>query len=327
MSPYIILAIGGGLALLVLVVGVIALAGDRRSVVDERMGRYAAGGGAAAGAPPAAGERGAKASPIGERLNRMLAGRGFATGIQTQLARADIKLNVGEYFALVAISIVGTGAVFAIMARSLLFGAAGAILGFFLPRFYIGNRQAARLKAFDYQLADMLNLVVNGLRAGYSSMQALESVGKEMPPPISVEFKRVVQEMQLGIAMEAALANLLRRINSPDLDLVVTAINVQREVGGNLADILQTISHTIRERVRIKGEIRVITSQQRFSAYLLSGMPFALAGVLFLVNRPYLIQFVEPPSNRVLGIPMLIIGLLLITVGIFVMQKIVDIDV
>lgn len=326
MNPTIILAIGGGLALLVLVVGVIALAGGRRSVVDERMGRYA-GTGSQAVAPSPTGEKGAKASPIGERLNRMLAGRGFASGIQTQLARADIKLNAGEYFALVAISIVGTGAVFAIMARSLLFGAAGAILGFFLPRFYIGNRQAARLKAFDYQLADMLNLVVNGLRAGYSSMQALESVGKEMPPPISVEFKRVVQEMQLGIPMEGALANLLRRINSPDLDLVVTAINVQREVGGNLADILQTISYTIRERVRIKGEIRVITSQQRFSAYLLSGMPFALAGVLFLVNRPYLIQFVEPPSNRVLGIPMLIIGLILITVGIFVMQKIVDIDV
>src|SRR5690606_32712742 len=111
------------------------------------------------------------------------------------------------------------------------------------------------LQHFNDQLADMLNLMVNGLRAGYSTMQAMEAVSREMPAPISDEFRRVVQEMQLGISMEVALDNLLRRIPSDDLDLVITAINVQREVGGNLAEIMDTISYTIRERVRVKGEI------------------------------------------------------------------------
>ena len=118
---------------------------------------------------------------------------------------------------------------------------------------------------FNDQLADMLNLMVNGLRAGYSTMQAMEAVSKELPAPICDEFRRVVQEMQLGVPMEHALDNLLRRIPSDDLDLVVTAINVQREVGGNLAEILDTISYTIRERVRIKGEIATLTAQGMLS--------------------------------------------------------------
>jgi hypothetical protein len=119
----------------------------------------------------------------------------------------------------------------------------------------------------------MLNLMVNGLRAGYSTMQAMESISKELPPPVCDEFRRVVQEMQIGIPMETALDNLLRRIPSPDLDFVVTAINVQREVGGNLSEILDSISFTIRERVRIKGEIRVLTSQVRASGTVLSLIP------------------------------------------------------
>jgi len=190
----------------------------------------------------------------------------------------------------------------------------------------VGSRQKSRVRRFDDQLSDMINLVVNGLRAGYSVIQALEAVAKEMPPPISTEFRRVVQEMQLGIPMEGALANLLRRIASEDLDMMVTAMNVQREVGGQLAEVLESISFTIRERVRIKGEIRVLTSQQKFSGYLLSGLPFALAGVLYLVNRPYLMTFIRPES-RLLGIPMLIAACLFILAGFFVMQKIVDIDV
>ena len=109
-----------------------------------------------------------------------------------------------------------------------------------------------RLTRFNDQLSDMLNLMVNGLRAGYSTLQAMEAVSKELPTPISDEFRRVVQEMQIGIPMDTALQNLLRRIPSDDLDFVVTAINVQREVGGNLSEILDTISFTIRERVKIK---------------------------------------------------------------------------
>ena len=141
----------------------------------------------------------------------------------------------------------------------------GAIAGAFAPGMYVKSQQKKRLQKFNDQLADMLNLMVNGLRAGYSTMQAMEAISKELPAPICDEFRRVIQEMQIGISMETALDNLLRRIPSEDLDFVITAINVQREVGGNLSEILDNISFTIRERVRIKGEVRVLTSQVRTS--------------------------------------------------------------
>jgi tight adherence protein B len=183
-----------------------------------------------------------------------------------------------------------------------------------------------RLYRFNDQLADMLNLMVNGLRAGYSTMQAMEAVSRELPPPISEEYRRVVQEMQLGIAAERALDNLLRRIPSDDLDLVVAAMNVQREVGGNLAEILDTISHTIRERVRIKGEIRVLTAQVMYSGRFLALMPVIIMLALWVLNRPYMMEFFNP-ETRVVGLIMLSIGALMIISGYFVMTKIASIEV
>ena len=210
--------------------------------------------------------------------------------------------------------------------RSILFGLIGTVFGLFIPRFYVRQQQGKRLQRFNDQLADMLNLMVNGLRAGYSIMQAMEAVSKEMPAPISDEFRRVVQEMQLGIPMERALDNLLRRIPSEDLDLVITAINVQREVGGNLAEILDTISFTIRERVRIKGEIRVLTSQVMYSGRFLALMPILISLALWLLNRPYMMEFFNP-ETRVPGIIALSVGAIMIASGYFVMNRIATIDV
>jgi tight adherence protein B len=175
----------------------------------------------------------------------------------------------------------------------------------------------------------MLNLMVNGLRAGYSTMQAMEAVSKELPAPICDEFRRVVQEMQLGVSMQAALENLLRRIPSEDLDLVITAINVQREVGGNLAEILDTISYTIRERVRIKGEIRVLTTQVMYSGRFLSMMPLFVMGILYLLNREYMMEYFKPENNANIpcGYIALACAATLIMIGYVVMNKIGDIEV
>jgi len=167
--------------------------------------------------------------------------------------------------------------------------------------------------------------MVNGLRAGYSTMQAMEAVSKELPPPISDEFRRVVQEMQLGIPMERALDNLLRRIPSADLDFMITAINVQREVGGNLSEILDTISYTIRERIRIKGEIRVLTAQVMTSAKILSAVPILLGIFLWFFNREYMEGLFD--NGPTCGFGALGAALLLIILGYVVMSKIADIEV
>ncbi|HET9914768.1 MAG TPA: type II secretion system F family protein, partial [Anaerolineales bacterium] len=194
-----------------------------------------------------------------------------------------------------------------------------------LPRLYVKRQQTVRLNKFNDQLGDMLNLMVNGLRAGYSTMQAMEAVSRELPSPISDEFRRVVQEMQIGIPMERALDNLLRRIPSEDLDFVVTAINVQREVGGNLSEILDTISFTIRERVRIKGEIRVMTAQVRTSATVLSMIPVFLSIALWFISPEYLGYF----FSRGPFCGWLAVGTMvgMIVSGYLVMMKIADIEV
>ena len=322
MNPIIlVLVIGGGLALILLLVGIVISATSERSVVDERLGRYLDED------IPYDETDDTKESPVGDWLNTRLEGSNWGGGIARDLARADLKLKVGEYLALMLIFGLGIGLVlWWIGGRSILLAVVGIFIGTLIPRFYVKRQQSQRLSNFNYQLADMLNLMVNGLRAGYSTMQAMEAVSREMPAPISIEFGRVVQEMQIGLSAEDALDNLLRRIPSDDLDLVIAAMNVQREVGGNLAEILDIISHTIRERVRIKGEIRVLTSQVMYSGRFLALMPLMITGALFLLNRPYMMLFFDP-ETRIVGIPMLIVGALMIASGYFVMTKIASIDV
>jgi tight adherence protein B len=321
MSPVLILGIGGVIAVVLLVIGISTTVSSERTLVQERLGRYANS------STGNAKNKGPAPTPVVDWLNRRMEGSSVGDKIAKMLARADIKMKPGEYIAMLIICVFGVAALgYFIGGRSIIMGLVGAIAGCFIPGGQVKRLQGKRLRKFDDQLPDMLNLMVNGLRAGYSTMQAMEAVSKELPPPICDEFRRVVQEMQLGIPMEKALDNLLRRIPSDDLDLCITAINVQREVGGNLAEILDTISYTIRERVRIKGEIRVLTSQVMYSGRFLAVMPLFVMGILYLLNRDYMMEFFKP-ENFPCGYISLAIGAGLIIAGYFVMNKLGDIEV
>jgi tight adherence protein B len=324
--PAITIIIGGGvISAFLLIVGIIVSVSSEKSLVEQRIGRYVDN-------EPVNVRTGPRESPLTDWMNRKMERSSIGESISKELARADLKLKPSEYIALLIISSVAVGALAYYIGNNPIVGAVGMVIGIFIPRMYVKSQQSKRLIKFDDQLGDMANLMVNGLRAGYSTMQAMEAVSKELPPPISDEFRRVVQEMQLGINMQTALDNLLRRIPSDDLDLVVTAINVQREVGGNLAEILDTISFTIRERVRIKGEIRVLTTQVMYSGRFLSMLPVIVLGVLYLMNREYMMEFFKPESNHMFGfVPCgylsLAIGALLIVIGYFVMNKLAEIEV
>jgi tight adherence protein B len=257
-------------------------------------------------------------------IDQAVAGRGFAQNFSTELARADLKLTPGEYIVLMITSILGTGlTAYIVMHNNPFLGFGGLVLGFFLPRFYVKYRQGKRLKDFNNQLGDTINLLANGLRSGYSLLQAMDAVAREMPPPISDEFQRVVREIGLGLSNERAMNNMMRRIPSDDLDLMITAVNVQHEVGGNLAEILETISHTIRERVRIKGEIKVLTSQQMISGYVVSFLPIGLGLALYVMNPAYMGAMFEEPC----GWAMMAVGLISISAGFIAIRKIVNIEV
>jgi len=304
------------------VVGIVVSVSSEKSLVEERLGRYAE-----THPLPTGKKNQPAATPMVDWLSRRMEGTSWGEKIAKSLARADIKMKPGEYISMMVICsfLVGFVAWF-IGGQTLWLGIPGAFGGLFIPGMYVKSQQGKRLLKFNEQLPDMLNLMVNGLRAGYSTMQAMEAVSKELPPPICDEFRRVVQEMQLGVPMEKALENLLRRIPSDDLDLCITAINVQREVGGNLAEILDTISYTIRERVRIKGEIRVLTSQVMYSGRFLAMMPLFVVGILYLLNRDYMMEFFKKESFPC-GIIALGIAALMIFFGYISMNKLADIEI
>lgn len=325
MNPVIFLWIAG-----VLVVGVIGLSvyltiSGQRSAEEARLDAFA--------------ERGISVdenlstkggSVVSEWLSRKVAKTSWADKVSKELVQADLKMKPGEYLLILIVSVLVVAAFgFFIGSKSFLLALIGGFVGFLLPGIYIRSQKNRRLIKFNNQLGDMLSLMVNGLRAGFSTLQAMESVAKEMPPPISEEFRRVVQEVSLGVSTEKALDNLLRRIPSEDLDLVITAIKVQREVGGNLAEILDTISHTIRERVRIKGEIRVLTAQMKFSAQFLALLPAFVFVAILVINREYLLILIDPEANTPLpcGFIAIAVAILLSIIGYFVMNRFTKIEV
>ena len=323
MSP-ILLAIVfvGTLAFVLFIVGIITSARGPKSTIKERVEQYAGAQAVAAERPkPAAEERGFKR--MAEGLDKVMSKRGVGGGIATELARADLKLTVTEFMIFNVLSVIGVAGLAALLFRSPFFALPGLVLGFFLPRWWVQILQRRRLNAFNSQLGDAINLLVNGLRSGYSMLQAMEAVSKELPPPISVEFARVVQEVGLGLSYEDALDNLVRRIRSADLDLMVTAVNVQHEVGGNLAEILDTISYTIRERVRIQGEIRVLTAQTMLSGYIVGFLPVAITLLLLLMSRDYIMRMFQTTCGWI----MVAVAVIIISSGFLAIKKIVTIEV
>ena len=265
---------------------------------------------------------------VAAKLEAAVQKRSFAASIQRDLARANVKLTVSEYL-LVHLAAIAIGGVIGYLAlNSLLAAAALAIVGFYAPRFFVLTMQKRRLKAFRGQLADTLMLMSNSLRAGYSLLQAMEAVSREGADPTAEEFARVVREVGLGLTPEDALLNLYRRLPSDDLDLMVTAINVQHEVGGNLAKIFDTLGETIRERQRIAGEITTLTAQQRLGGYVIALLPVVLAGGLFLVNPNYLMPLLS--SDRIICMPafgMPILAGVMVILGYLSIRKIVAIEV
>lgn len=272
---------------------------------------------------------------MADRLDKVLSRRNMFEPIKERISRADAKLRVTEYIFLVFIC-GGLGGFLGYILpqqNSWILAILGILVGLRVPRFYVRTMAKRRMQAFDGQLSDTLNLWVNALRSGYSVLQSMEAIATELPPPVSVEFERVVQEVRLGLSVEQALANMYRRVPSEDLDLVITAVNIQREVGGNLAEVLDTISFTIRERVRIKGEIRTLTAQGRVSGWIISLLPIALGFVLFLINPEYVSQLwvredpwifpqIIPCGWVVIGFSLMMIG-----AGAYAISKIVNIEV
>jgi tight adherence protein B len=315
----IVVAAGAALAVLLIFVGIGLASREKERVIEDRLDQY----GGRVVAEDAEGTSGKKQRSAMEGLDEAMARRGFAANMKTDLAQADLKLRVAEFMMLTVMSAI----LFLLLGRlifgSILFGLIFGVLGFFVPRIYVGSRKRKRLNTFNDQLGDTITLLANSLRSGASIVQSMETVANQLPNPMAGEFHRVTQEIGLGLHYEQALNNMLRRMPSDDLDLMITAVNIQGRVGGNLAEILDTIGHTIRERVRIKGEIRVLTAQQMISGYVLTALPIGLGLILYLINKDYMSNLFSDPCGWI----MVGVSLVMITGGFLLIRKIVQIEV
>jgi tight adherence protein B len=330
-----LLVAGVAAAAILLIAFGVAMSGSS-SGVTARLERYASG----REQIPTAGQGGiadiiAQSATLAQ-LNKVVEQRDFGANLSREIARADLRLKVSEYLAIWAASTVGIPLLFLVFSvalpalRNPLALLAGTLIGFMLPRLWLGRRKASRLNAFNKNLPDTITLIANALRAGSSFLQAIELVVRESRPPISTEFGRVIREVNLGLPFEQALENMVRRVKSDDLELMATAISIQHTVGGNLAEILDSIAFTIRERVRIKGEIRTLTAQQRLSGYVVGFLPIGLAGFIFVAAPKFFDpMFANPPG--IIGLPagviILFIGGFMMFIGFMLIRKIVDIEV
>lgn len=255
-------------------------------------------------------------------LERLAQGFGIAEKWRAMLLRANVPMTVGEFAALL-LGLCAAGFVVGALRGGPLVGAMVAGVFCFIPFFYMKRRQAKRKQAFAAQLPDVLTLLVGSLRAGYGLSQAIELLAREVPDPAATEFQRVVRSMNLGLPLQRALQLMAERVESDDFDLVVTAITVQYEMGGNLSTILENISSTIRERVRVLREVQVLTAQQRMTGNVLAGLPIFLAVALSFISPGYFEPFFEPGWPRIL--PLFAGGM--IAIGFLIIRKIVDIKV
>ncbi|HEX2647006.1 MAG TPA: type II secretion system F family protein [Candidatus Dormibacteraeota bacterium] len=230
-----------------------------------------------------------------QRLNRGLS-------LAENLARADLKLRTTE-FVMIQLAFLVVGALFALwrfgFQPEFVIAAVGAYL---IPMRYVRWRQRRRLKKFNSHLPDMLSLLANAMKAGLSLPQALEAVTQNTSPPMSDELTRVMREVKIGSPTPTALANMVRRVGSEDFDLIVTAISIQASVGGNLARILDSIGHTIRQRVQMKAQVGAMTAQMRASGWIITLLPFIVAGILEVITPSYFrIMFTDPGGHVLLG--------------------------
>ena len=263
-----------------------------------------------------------KGKPLTQLFSQMNLEQKLGGQIALELMQADISLTVTEF---VMLRLAGAAIGFLVgivLLRNFLLGVPLAILGLQMPLFYLHRRRQQRQHRFQDQLVDVISMLVSGLRAGVGLMQAMEMVRKEMPAPAGEEFGRVVREVGLGVSLGKALRRLTQRMPGDDLTMLVTVINIQAEVGGNLADVLDGVVTTIRERVRILQEIRSLTAQQRMTSYALAALPFLVGGAVMAINPGYMTPLFSPQWVWLPGI-----ALVMIVIGFIVISRVADIKV
>jgi tight adherence protein B len=329
MSPVVLIAFLATATIGLCVYGGYLVFGRRKAILAERLETYA---GIEEEAAQAADVELRGLSPV-PRMLHVVVGRRYIQKVEEELARADIPMRASEYI-LLRLALAGIGLITGLYALGYAHsGIFLAVVGYFAPALFVRVHQNRRRTKFISQLADALMLLTNSLRSGYGFLKGLELIAKEMSDPISKELNRMLREVNLGSTVDQALTNLGKRINSQDLDIVISAYLIQKDVGGNLTEIMEKVAETIRERLRIQGDIRVLTAQGRLSGLIVGLLPVALF-LFFLLKAPeYFAPMFAPPSAHFgsldipYGVIMLICAVIWQLIGGYFIYKIIQIRV
>ena len=254
---------------------------------------------------------------------RLLSNIRHARGLEVRMQKAGIPLLGTEFLVLVVFSMAVAFVVGYFVSLQLLVGVLVAVGVAMAEWIYVLIRIDRRESAFTNQLGDCLTMVANAMRAGFSFLQAMDLISKEMEPPISDEFRHVMRDINLGASLERALEDMDRRVNSPDYSLVVTAVLIQQQVGGDLAHILDTISETIQDRIRMRREVKTLTAQGRMSGWVLVALPLFTGLLINFISPGYM----EPLLKEKAGQIAICLAIVMDIIGYLVIQKIVNIDV
>ena len=312
-------------AVLSFVIGLRDLRGGAESVVERRLESFRSGRETvkAEEKGPTLRRRSYSGVPV---LSGFLAQFRGSEQVALHLERAGVPLRVGEFYMIryaLAVVLFLAPFLFSRGAFAFFFAVGLAVVGYMLPALYISSKKAARRAKIDGQLVEMLGLVANSLKSGYGLMQSFEFGARQMQPPLALELRRMLRDANLGLSAEESLNALGERIDSPDLEMVLTAINIQRAVGGNLAEVLEQVAFTMRERERIRGEIRTLTSQQKMTGIVIGGLPVGLGLLFMLINPDYMGLLFTEMAGRM----MLVAAVGLEVLGIVFIKKILAIEV
>jgi len=313
------------LGLLVLVVGIFGGFGKPKETIESHIDAYThRGRNRRAMTAPSQEPQGVAAQAVGFATKALESNRDFETKLGDRLEGAGIALKPAEWLLIHAGIAMGTAAMlFAFTGGNILFGLVGLVVGAFLPWTWLGMKRSRRLKAFNGQLAGCLQLMAGSLQAGLSLAQALDTVVREGQEPLAGEFRRALVETRLGVPIEAALESIGDRMESADFAWTVMAIKIQREVGGNLSELLLNVAATLREREYLRRQVKALSAEGRFSAYILLALPPAIMAYMTVTNPTYL----HPLLHTTIGYFMLGVMVLLMVMGYYTMKKMIKVEV
>lgn len=246
----------------------------------------------------------------------------YSQSIENMLERADLEISVNEIITLHFLGYLLVTTILLLVLKNIVVSVFLGLIGLSLPTLFIKRKIKKRMKAFDNLLVDTCTLIANILKAGFGLRQSLQVIAEEMPPPVSTEFAKVLQEVQYGLSIEDALLNLTKRVESKDLDLLITAILIQMEIGGNLSEILEKIADTVRDRFRIIGEVNALTAQGKMSGIMVGSLPWLIGVFVYFFNPAYIsLLWTTFPGMIVLGC-----ALTLLAMGALIIKAMIKIE-